>query len=326
MDFAFQWPAALALLALVPLGALAYAWAERRRAAAAASFGNPALVHALVGRGPGLRRHVPVALALVALALLALGMARPRASFSTGVETATVVLAIDVSGSMKATDVTPSRLAAARTAANAFIDRLPGKYRLGIVSFADNATTVLPPTTDRLAARKALANLRAKGGTALGEAIRRAVALVRPGAKQGVDPTPADGPPATIVLLSDGKQTAGRAAADAARIAADAGIPVNTVTLGAGPATVEIPLQGGLTERVQVDPDPATLRAIAESTKGEFQSAPDAAALKGVYERLGSKIAHHRTPHEITAAFAGAGALVLLLGAGLSLTWFRRVL
>lgn len=326
MDFAFQWPAALALLALVPLGALGYAWAERRRQAAAASFGNPALVHALVGKGPGRRRHVPVALALVALALLALGMARPKASFSTGVETATVVLAIDVSGSMKATDVAPSRLAAARTAANAFIDRLPGKYRLGIVSFADNAVTVLPPTTDRLAARKALANLRAKGGTALGEAIRRSVALVRPDAKQGATPTPADGPPATVVLLSDGKLTAGRAADGAAALAAGAGVPVNTVTLGSGPATVEIPLQGGLVQRVQVDPDPATLRSIAEATKGEFQSAPDAVALKAVYERLGSKIARHRTPHEITAAFAAAAALVLLLGAGLSLAWFRRVL
>ena len=326
MDVSFQWPAALVLLGLVPLGAAGYVWAERRRQAAAASFGNPALVHALVGKGPGRRRHLPVALALVALALLALGMARPKASFSTGVETATVVLAIDVSGSMKATDVTPSRLAAARTAANAFIDRLPGKYRLGIVSFSDNATTVLPPTTDRLAARKAIANLRAKGGTALGEAIRRAVALVRPDTRQGFDPTPADGPPATVVLLSDGKQTAGRPAADAATLAAAAGVPVTTVTLGSGPATVEIPLQGGLVERVQVDPDPATLRSIAQTTKGEFQSAPDAVALKTVYENLGSKLAHRKTPHEVTAAFAAAAALVLLLGAGLSLAWFRRVL
>lgn len=326
MNFAFAWPAVLAGLALVPVALAWYVWAERRRQAAAAAFGNPALVHGLVGKGPGHKRHVPAALALVALALLLVGMARPRASFSTGIEQATVILAIDTSGSMKATDIAPSRLAAARTAAEAFIDQLPRKYRLGIISFSDAAATVLVPTTDRAAARTALTTLRPEGGTALGEAIRRSVATVRPLAKQNTDPTPADGPPATVVLLSDGAQTAGRPAEEAAALAAKAGVPVTTVTLGRQNATVEVTGDDGVVQRVQVQPDPDTLRAIAEATKGTFQSAPDAKALKETYTTLGSQLKQKKTPHEITAAFAGAGAVALLLGAGLSLRWFRRVL
>lgn len=326
MNIAFAWPAVLAGLALIPVAAAWYAWAERRRQAAAAAFGNPALVHGLVGKGPGRKRHVPAALALVALALLLVGMARPRASFSTGIEQATVILAIDTSGSMKATDIKPSRLAAARAAATAFIEQLPHKYRLGIVSFSDSAATVLVPTTDRAAARLALTTLRPKGGTAIGEAIRRAVATVRPLAKPNANPTPADGPPATVILLSDGAQTAGRPAEEAAAFAARAGVPVTTVTLGTATATVEVTGDDGVVQRVQVQPDPGTLRTIAAATKGTFQSAPNAKALKAAYTRLGSQLKQRKSPHEVTAAFAGAGAVVLLLGAGLSLRWFRRVL
>ena len=152
------------------------------------------------------------------------------------------------------------------------------------------------------------------------------MAVVRPLVKTGTDPGPTDGPPATVILLSDGAQTAGRPAAREAQLAAYAQVPFTTVTLGTGPAVVEVPAEKGLVERVTVAPDPGTLRSIAQTTKGRFLEAPDAAALKHVYRGLGSKLAKRRSPHEVTAAFAGAGAIVLLLGSALSLHWFRRVL
>lgn len=322
----FTWPLALLALLAVPLAAAGYLLLERRRGREASRFGNPALVAGLVEGRPGRRRHLPPALALVALALLLVGVSRPRASLTQTMQQATVILAIDVSGSMAATDVAPSRLAAAQTAAGAFLEKVPKRYRVGIVSFSDHADTVLVPTTDRAAAKAALDNLRAGGGTAIGAAIARAVAVVRP-VQAAPAPTPAkDAIPATILLLSDGAQTAGPPAIDAARAAEQAGVPVSTVTLGTATAIVEIPLPGGIVERVQVTPDPATLRTIAGIAGGTFSAAPDAEQLRQVYERLGSRLVRRTSPREITAGFAGAGALVLLAGAALSTLWFRRVL
>ena len=326
MSFGLQWPWALLLLTLLaPLVAL-YALGERRRRHAAAAFGNPALLPGLVEAAAGRRRHVPAALVLLATALLLVGLTRPRAAFSIATEQATVLLAIDVSGSMRATDVKPSRLAAARAAANAFIEELPSRYRVGIVSFSDSANAVLGPTTSREAAHAVLANLRADGGTAIGAAILRSVASARPNAKQGAAPTPADGPPTTILLLSDGAQTAGPAAVDAAATALAAGITVSTVTLGTAATTVDVPVPNGPAERVEVKPDPATLQKIAETGHGTFQAAPDATTLRRVYSTLGSQLAHHDEPREITAIFAGAGAFLLLAAIGLSTRWYRRAL
>lgn len=326
MNLGFQWPALLALLALVPVAAAGYVLAERRRKAAATLFGNPDLVRGLVSGQVGRRRHIPAAVLVVALALLLVGMARPRASFSVATEQATVMLAIDTSGSMRATDVKPTRLDAARAAASAFIDVLPKKYRVGIVSFSDTAATVLGPTSDREAARAVLATLKADGGTAIGAAILRSLSVVRPKAQPGIAPRPTDGPPASILLLSDGAQTAGPATGGAATAAANAGVSVSTVTLGTETATVDVPVPGGNVERVQVTPDPGTLRSIAAATKGTFQSAPDAATLTQVYKKLGSQLAHHSEPREITAILAGAGAIGVLIAMALSLRWFRRAL
>ncbi len=184
----FAWPAALLSLALVPaLAALVWA-AEQRRRRDAARFGTPALVAATVPVRPGRRRFVPLAIALCALTLLLVGLARPHADLSVPRREATVMLALDTSRSMAATDVTPSRFAAALRAAEAFLEAVPSSYSVGIVSFSTSAQVVLRPTTDREQARAALRELRLGSGTAIGEAIARAVAAVRPGAATGAAP------------------------------------------------------------------------------------------------------------------------------------------
>ena len=180
----FATPLALLALLLVPLALGGYLLLERRRRARAAAFANPALVPNLVGRRPGRLRHLAPALALVALALIATGLARPHATVSVPREEATVVLAIDVSRSMVATDVKPTRLAAAQDAVRAFLAKLPEGYRVSIVSFAQAAYVVLPPTADRELAERALANLRPGDGTALGGGIARAVQVARAGARR----------------------------------------------------------------------------------------------------------------------------------------------
>lgn len=328
----FLWPLALLGLLAIPLAVALYALADRRRRRTAARFGTPALVAGIVSARPGARRHLPFALSLAALAALVVGLARPQATVSVPREEATVVLALDTSRSMAATDVRPSRLAAAVAAAGAFLEKLPTSYRVALVSFSTTAQVVLPPTSDREAARAALRQLRLGSGTAIGDAIVRSLATVR----RGVDPqtprsapagaTPED-PPATILLLSDGAQTSGnRTPAQAVQLAQRLRVPVSTVALGTAAAVVEVPLAGGLRQRVTVTPDPATLRRVAGQTGGRFYEAPDAERLEEVYRELGSRLGKTREPREVTQAFAAAGAVLLLLGTGASLLWFRRPL
>jgi Ca-activated chloride channel homolog len=289
-------------------------------------FGTPALVAASAPAPRRIRRLLPFALALVALAALIVGVARPRATLSVAGREATVILALDTSRSMTATDVKPSRLAAAVAAARTFLDVAPDGYSIGIVAFSTRATVVLSPTTDRDAARTALDQITLGSGTALGDAIDRSVAAARPGLTAD-QPTPKDAPPATVVLLSDGEQTAGGkqplvAAEDARKL----GIPVNTVALGTSDAVVEVPLPGGLKEQVTVTPDAKTLAEVAKITGGRFAAAPTAEKLKSVYSDLGSRIGSRREKREVTAAFAGVGAILLLVASGLSLAWTRRPL
>ena len=203
---------------------------------------------------------------------------------------ATVVLALDVSRSMSATDVKPSRLAAALTSARAFLDVAPKDFAVGIVTFSTSASVALAPTTDRDAARAALDQIRLGSGTALGDAIDRSVAAARSGLSP-VQPLPADAPPATVVLLSDGEQTSGsRTPQAAANDARKLGVTVNTVALGTSEAVVEVPLQNGLKERVTVAPDAKTLEEIARSTGGRFTAAPTAERLEEIYRDLGGRL------------------------------------
>ena len=328
------WPLALTALALVPIAVWAYLALDQRRRNEASRFGNPALLPALVTAEPGRRRLVPPLLVLGALILLVVGLARPHVMRSLPKEEATVVLAMDTSRSMAARDVKPTRLAAAERAAETFLDKVPDRYRVAIVSFSTKAEVVLPPTTDRDAARAALAQLRLGTGTAIGEAVARALSLVAPQPAAGQPTTPAQpavpavaATPASILLLSDGAQTAGGVLPlDAAKRAADLKIPVSTIALGTRDATVEVPLPGGLKQLVTVPPDPQTLRRVAQATGGRFFEAPTAADLAQVYKELGSRLGRERRSVEVTSVFAGLGAVLLLAAGGLSSAWFRRAL
>ena len=307
----FAWPLALLALLAVPLASAGYVWLERRRRRQSALFASPALVPNLVGRRPGRLRHVPPALALLALALLATGLARPHADLSVKREEATVVLAIDTSRSMVARDVEPSRLAAVQKAVRIFLNKLPRGYRVAMVSFADSASVVLPPTANREAAGRALAGLRPGDGTAVGEGIARAVQVA--GRVRGEDGRTT---PAAILVLSDGAQTQGTLQPlQAARLAKREKIPVYTVSLGTQQGVVEVRGDDGFVQRVTVPPDPRTMRRIAAATGARFYAAPDGERLEAVYDELGSRVGRVKKEREVTAAFAAAGAL-LLLGAG----------
>jgi Ca-activated chloride channel homolog len=323
----FAWPLALAGLIAIPILAGLYVLAARRRRRGAERFANPALVPNLVSASPGWRRHVAPILALGALALLVVGVARPHVVRDVTRDEATIVLAIDTSRSMAATDVQPTRFAAAKQAALAFLDEVPDNYSVGIVAFSTSADPVLPPTTDREAARTALAELRLGSGTAIGTAITRSVDLARDRPDEQAKPQAGGRSPAAVLLLSDGAQTAGDIRpGPAAQRARRLGVPVSTVALGTGNAVVEVPRPGGLKERVVVAPDVQTLRGIAQTTGGSFSEAPSAARLRSVYRELGTRLARDRKRVEVTSAFAAGGAVLLLVGSTLSSLWFRRAL
>ena len=321
----FQSPVALLGLLAIPLLVVVYVAAARKQRRAAGRFTNPALVPNLVPSSPRWRRYVPFVLALAALTLLVVGIARPHVVRSVTRDEATIVLAIDTSRSMAATDVRPSRFDAAHAAAQEFLNTVPDSYRVGIVSFSTAASTVLTPTTDRDAAKVALGELRLGSGTAIGNAIARSVELASSDEQQR--PTTGQRSPAAVLLLSDGAQTAGGTSPeDAVKEARKLGIPVSTVALGTGDAAVQVPLPGGLRQRVVVAPDVDALKQIATDTGGTFAEAPSAEKLKDVYRSLGTRLAKDPKRVEVTSAFAAGGAILLLLGGTLSTFWFRRAL
>jgi Ca-activated chloride channel family protein len=235
---------------------------------------------------------------------------------------ATVVLVLDISGSMAAKDAQPSRLGAARAAALRFVDKLPKGYRMALVTFSDHAAVSVPATHDLTAMRAAIA--RAKSGpqgTALAEAVTRAVDV-------GVSvkgQTTNRRPPAVVVLFSDGGQTAGRVTpAQAAAKAKKARIPVSTVSVGTPDGVVLQPLKGGFTERIQVATQPAVLKQIAQGSSGRFYSSIAAVDVKTIYRDLGSRVGRQSKTVEVTAAAAGGGLVLMLAGAALSGLFFRR--
>src|SRR5215218_6442424 len=234
MTFAF--PIALAALALVPILLVAYAVVQRRRVKYALRFTNLPLLANVVDRAPRWRRHVPPLLVLTALAALIVGVARPQVAVAVPREEGTVILAIDRSGSMLATDVAPTRMAAARAAATTFVEGLPDGFKVGLVSFSDQADVVLPPTLDHDEAVRALTTLQADNGTALGDAITRSVDVGLTSLKTKVA---SSGTPLVVLLLSDGANTTGDATPlDAAAQAAKAKVPVYTVALGTDAGTI----------------------------------------------------------------------------------------
>lgn len=320
----FAWPLALLGLLLVPLALGGYVLLQRRRMRYAARFTNLDLLSNVVERSPRWRRHLPPALALGAIAALVVGVARPHATISVPREQGTVVLTLDTSGSMEATDVEPNRLAAAREAARTFVDELPEKFRVGVVSFSSVTQTLATPTRDRAVVHGALDSLRANGGTALGDGIGRSLELGRT-ALAGVE-RGNEGAPLVILLLSDGANTAGfLEPVEAAGRAAEQRVPVYTVALGTASGEVEVPDRAGGARTIAVPPDPETLAQIAETTGGRFFEAPDAEALSAVYDEIGSRVGSESEERELTALFAAAGTLLLLAGATLSAVWFNRI-
>jgi Ca-activated chloride channel family protein len=316
----FAAPAFLLVLLVLPLAALAYARSERRRRAGAQAWANPALLGAVAPRRPGWRRHAPVAAYAVALAVLAVALARPETTVAVPEERASVVLVTDGSTSMRVTDVAPSRLVAARRAADAFLGDVPARIRVGVVTFSRRVQAVRAPSTDREEVRSVLAGLRARGSTAVGEGLAAALRLLDSEVRRG-----ARRPPSSVILLSDGETTSGRAPLPVAREAARRHITVSTVSVGTDAGVLELRGRDGTVRRRPVPPDRTTLRRIAELTGGRFSSAPDAERLKDVYERLGSQISTRDEKREVTAAFAGGGALLLLVGGAMSLRWFARL-
>ena len=322
----FREPTVLLGLVLLPLAALVYAAIQRRRKREAAAFANPALMPNLVPRGPGLRRHVPALLLLLAAAGLVVALARPQRTVAAPQRAATVMLVHDVSGSMRADDVEPNRLTAAIKSAKVLADTIPENFRLGLVTFSDYAEQIVAPTTDRGVVEAALDRMVADGGTAMGDGLQRGLQAAR-------TPVPTeDGRgtrrlPAVVVLLSDGKSTAGGedplAVAEQAKRAR---IPVFTIALGTPTGEVEVRDQFGGLQRIQVPPDTETLREIARITGGRYFAAPDAARLESIYANLGTRLSSRPVEREVTAAFAGGAIVLLLAGGALSLGWFGRVL
>jgi Ca-activated chloride channel family protein len=310
------------LIALVALPVLAglYVRRERRGRRGREAFAPAALLPAVAPRRPGWRRHGAPAFYALALAALIVAVARPQTTVAVPIEQATVILVTDRSGSMAASDVQPSRLAAARNAAERFLGRVPKGVRVGAVAFNHLPALVQSPTTDRASVRAALADLRPAGGTATGDALALALRTARRPARIGAKP-----PPAAIVLLSDGKSVRGRNPVAVARQAARVKVPIYTVALGTASGTIEIPRASGGTRVEPVPPDPATMRAVARASGGQSFAADSASKLGAVYQRLGSQVARRPERREVTAAAAGGALVFILAGALASLGWFGRL-
>lgn len=317
----FDRPWALLALVLVPLAALAWRALERRRLAEGERFASPALLPALVQRPPRRLRLIPAVLLLLGLCALLVGAAKPHAKLTVPRRDATVVLAIDVSRSMGAQDVAPSRLFAAVAAASRFLNQIPARYSVALVPFGSSAFVAVPPTLDRNLIRQELAQLRIGEGTAIGDAVLLSARLGR--RQKTVDGVV---PPTTVLVISDGARDGGRVAPlAAARRAKALGVPVSTVLVGTPNGVVTAKLTGGFTERIQVPASPGTLQQIARVSGGTFYRAPTRQALEAVYAKLATRLGHTTEDRQITDIFAAAAAVLVLAGAGLSFLWFRRV-
>lgn len=326
----FDWPLALLGLLAVPLVVALYVLAQRRRRAYAVRFTNLELLGSVVTGSPGWRRHLPPVLFLLALTALTVAIARPHVDVDVAKEEATVMMTLDSSGSMQATDVTPNRLDAARNAAKGFTNRLPGKFRLGLITFSNVAQLLVPPTTDREPVRNGLNSLQAEGGTAIGTALETSLTTLQPVIEKDQRKREREGrrrgaPPAVVVLLSDGYSTTGPEPLEIARRARELRVPVNTVALGTTDATVTLSDRLGTTRNVRVPPDRRTLRRIADVTGGQYFGAADQEELKKIYDRLGSRIGFRQEQREVTAAFAAGGLGLMLAGGLLSMMWFGRL-
>ena len=316
----FQSPLWLLLLLAVAALVGLYVLLQLRRKRYAARFTNVALLGSLVPKRPGWRRHLAFGLVALALAALVVSLAVPSAEVRVPRERATVIMAVDVSLSMKATDIDPTRFQAMQTAAKQFVDVLPARINLGLVSFAGTATTLVAPTTDRAQVRTAIDHLQLAEATAIGEAVFTSLSAIQ-NFQDSLDTPSQDLPPARIVLLSDGYNTVGRDDTQAIDAATSAKVPVSTIAFGTDYGTLD--LNG---ETVPVPVDRATLKKIADETGGSYSQAASAGELEKVYADLGSQIGYTTEPHDISPWFVRAGVFLAFLGAVLSLLWTQRLL
>jgi Ca-activated chloride channel family protein len=348
----FLWPQFLWLLLALPLLVLLYIWLLRRKKKMALRYASLSIVREAMGTGQNFRRHIPPVLFLLSLAAMLVASSRPFAVMTLPSERETIILAMDVSGSMRATDVLPNRLVASQNAAKAFLADLPRNVRVGIVAFAGTAAVVQPPTLSREDLTTAIDKFQLQRGTAIGNGIvvslaellpdaginlesmqsgrerQRGISLDRVG-KDSRESKPPFTPVApgsytsgAIILLTDGQRTTGVDSLDAAKVAADRGVRVYTVGVG----TVDGETIGfeGWSMRVKLDEE--TLKSIARATQAEYFYAGTASDLKKVYETLSSRLAIEKKETEISALLALVAAAFALLSAGLSLLWFNRIL
>jgi Ca-activated chloride channel family protein len=336
----FLWPEMLWLLLVLPMLLAAYVAVLRRKKKLALRYASLGLVREAMGAGQRIRRHIPPALFFVALAAMILAIARPQATITLPTQHETVILAMDISGSMRATDVEPNRLVAAQNAAKQFVADQPENVRIGVVAFAGTATVAQAPTRNREDVIAAIDRFQLQRATAIGSAIIVSLATIFP--NEGIDvgeltygnakkneksaaakPVPPGSyASAVIILLTDGQRTTGPDSIQAAKMAAERGVRIYTVGVG----TPEGKIIGfeGWSMRVRLDEE--TLKAVADITRGEYFYAGNAVDLKKVYQALNAKLVMERKKTEVTALFSGLAALLAVISAALSLAWFHRIL
>jgi Ca-activated chloride channel family protein len=309
------------LLAFIGVAVLvgAYVMLQARRKAYAVKFTNIALLDRVAPRQPGWRRHVPAAVFLLAFSVLVVGFAEPALPHPTPRERATIILAIDTSLSMQATDVAPSRFEAAKEAAAAFIDIIPPKINVGVVEFNQSAELKVPPTTDHAQLKRGIKALEMDESTAIGEAVYASLAAIA-AIPPDEENTP---PPARIVLMSDGKTTTGRSEESAAQAAVDAGVPVSTIAFGTDEGYIATPNEPGVKLPVPVDRD--ALQQLAETTEGQFYEAASEGELRSVYQDIGSSVGYVTELRDISAWIIGIALFLLTVTSALSLAWFSRL-
>lgn len=306
----FAEPHRLFFLLLVAAVAAAYLLLQRRRSTYETRFSDVELLAAVMPRRPGWRRHLPASLLLLTLAVLTTGFARPSANVQVPQSEATIIVTLDTSASMTATDVNPDRITAAKAAAADFVRSLPSTFAVGLVSFSGSATIAEPPTKDRVALFASLAQLPLGGGTAIGDAVSASISAAK-AAKNSVAPV-------RIVLLSDGGNTVGRSVEVGAREAVAAGMPVTTIAYGTPNGVVQI--QG---RNIPVPVDAAALAQLAGTTGGQTYTAQDTGQLKNAYRDIGKEAGTTTERRELTPALTGLGLLLGLTAAAGSLLWFR---
>ncbi len=316
----FATPLALLGLLALPLLVIFYVREQRRRNSAAAAFVRPALAPSVAPRRPAWRRHAPMLALGLAFALLIFAAARPQRSVAVSVKDGAIMLANDVSSSMTATDVKPTRLRAAQQAGERFLQSVPASVRVGLVEFASRPIVLQSPTADHALTRAAYGELNTSGGTAIGDAILTSLRLLTSLRSQ-------DGkrPPSAILLLSDGANNVGSSPAAAARQAAADHIPIYTVALGTPNGTIKV-TRGSQTVTVSAPPSPQTLAQVASLSGGKAFMAADANQLSAIYQHLAAQLGHKRVKRELTAELAGGGLVLLLVASALSLIWFGRLI